>query len=303
MTSESEWQLRAEDHVAQSTTGPFRDYILSDYEPLADPRGRLHSSSLLRYFLRVNGLTGLWPVVVRVREMLGADETVWGAKCLATSPASALDRSSVELYFYNQTRNAPGNPKSVTALAAGLSDLLRIDSRVDESLPYMMCSLELDAELLASGQSPGFRIYLAGDRRKQGYDGVSYLVRGRVLERENLYQFYRFPGERSDFRARLAQSVHAPANATQGTLTPAELDACFTYCFAQKRFSDAVYFSRIDTTQLSWFFSRYLPGPLPRVLPSEASRFSHLCWDVGTDFTIASDGLTHVTKASFYGTY
>lgn len=302
LLDESQWRLEPDDRFVQPTAGPWRDYILSDYEPRADPRGRLHSSSLLRYFLRAYGLLELWPIVTHVRTLVGADETVWGAKCWAESPGAMLRHAGIELYFYNRTRNAPGNPKSVSRLVGGLAPELRIDSRVDEALPYMMCSLELDAGILRAPQSPGFRIYVAGDRRKQGYDGVSYLVQGSTLVRENLYQFYRAPSEETEFRARLAESVHATQAESRQRLAPEEFSDCFTFCFSQKRFSDAVYFSRIDTGRLAAFLATHMPGPLPRVLELEAPQFAHLSWDVGLDFASPDGGRTsHVVKVGFYG--
>lgn len=302
VVDECEWRLRSDERVAQPASGPFRDYILSDYEPLTDPSGRAHSSTLLRYFLRVYGLIGLWPVLSRVRDFVGADETVWGAKCWAQAPGSAFDRAGIELYFYNRSRNAPGNRKSVTALVKALEHEIRIESSLRESVPYMMCSLELDVDVLAYRRSGGFRIYVSGDRRRHGYDGVSYLVRGNRLHRENIYQFYRAPSEEAEFRSRLAESLHAPSEEVRRALAPAELDDCFTFCFAQKRFGDAVYFSRIDTGRLLAFVTAHMPGPLPRVLELETAEFAHLRWDVGLDFVRGEDGSTaRVTKAGFYG--
>lgn len=299
---ERDWELRPDERVPQPAPGRFRDYVLTDYEPLADPAGRLHSSTLLRYFSRVHRLEALAPLLARVRELVGEDETVWGVKYWAEPPSLVFDHAGIELYFYNRDRNRAGNPKSVARLTEGLRPLLRTEGSAPEHLPYLMCSIELDARVLASGRSEGFRVYVPGDRRKQGYDGVSYLARSTRLERENLYQFYRAEGEAAEFRARLAESVHARSDDVRRALAPQELVSCFTLCFAQKRWSDAVYFSRIDTDRLLRFLSQRMPGPLAGVVQREAAQLAHLRWDVGIDFASTDGGRsTHVTKAGFYG--
>jgi hypothetical protein len=100
----------------------------------------------------------------------------------------------------------------------------------------------------------------------------------------------------------LAESVHARSDDARRAMAPEELVSCFTLCFAQKRWSDAVYFSRIDSDRLLGFLESRMPGPLVRVVQREAEQLAHLRWDVGLDFA-STDGerSTHVTKASFYG--
>lgn len=292
--------LHHADQLPQKHAGPFRDYILTDYQPVCDPAGRLHSASVLRHFLRVHDLSGLWPVIERCQSLLGPDETVWGTKYLPDGSAS------IELYFYvirDREDAAAAKRKSVSSLVAGLAGVVEVDSRLDERLSYFMCSLELDRSVVETGKSPGFRIYVNGNRRVDGYDGISYWVKGEELIQENYYLFYSAQTELADARARFAGSVRAGNADSRGALFPAWLSACFTVCFATKRFSDALYFSRIDTPQLLRFMDQYMPGPVADMLHAHQDAFAHLRWDVGYDFaTTSTDSTTaKVLKAGFYG--
>jgi hypothetical protein len=292
--------LHDTDRLPQPPGGPLRDYILTDYAPVCDPAGRLHSVSVLRHFLRVHGLTGLWPIITRCQELLGPDETVWGTKYLPDGSAS------IELYFYvirEREDAAAKKRKTVSHLVAGLADVVQIDSRLDERLDYFMCSLELDRSVVDTGKSAGFRIYVSGNRRVEGYDGISYWVKGDELLQENYYLFYRADTELEAARARFAGSVRAGGAESRGRLFPAWLASCFTVCFATKRFTDALYFSRVDTPQLLRFLDQYMPGPVTDMLRGEQDAFAHLRWDVGYDFTTsATDSTTaKVLKAGFYG--
>ena len=287
--------IAPEDRIPQPPDALLQDYVLTPYPPRATLAGRLHSASLLRHFLRAHGLlSGIWPIVQRVVAHLGPGQTVWGVK------RDAAGRAGVELYFYNHSRNAPGHPMAVSRLAAVLSDLIEIPGELDESLPYLMCSLELDAARLEAGRSEGFRIYLPGTRSIDGHDGISYIVTGSALVRENRYSFYRAETELPLVEARVKASLHGAAS--REALMPAKLSRCYTICYAEKQHTDALYFSRISTGQLRAFVRAYLPGPLAEALDAHRSSFAHLCWDVGYDFqrrpTSAS---SRIMKAGLYG--
>ena len=282
--------------------GPLHDYIRRPYAPAADPAGRAASESVLRWFLETEGLDGLWPVITRFRELLGPGETVWGVKQLPDG------RAGVELYVYDLARDGqrtpkgPGDPRSVSALVAGLAPLLDVDSQLDDHrAAYLMCSLELDAQVLHSGRSPGFRIYTPGDRRVHGYDGLSWLVAGRELVRENSYLFFRAQDELAAVRAQVQNSPRGAA-AVDDLLDPGLCD-CFTICFAHKRDGDALYFSRVHTDQLLPWMERRWPGPLCHLLRARRDDLCHLRWDLGLDFAVPSHDLSQVTvrKVGLYG--
>ncbi len=294
--------LHDADRIPQPAGEPLRDYVLSEYAPAADPAGGLHSQSLFRAFLREHDLLeGVWPLVERVVAHLGAGETVWGVKLVDGEPA-------LELYFYDERRRSSPEehqrrPKSVGALVRALAPALAIDSQLDEAIDYFMCSLELDRETLASGRSPGFRIYVRGNRREEGYDGISYFVRGRELLQENYYLFYRAQEEWDQARARFAASVRAGRGASRARLLPPRMRECFTICFATKRFTDALYFSRVSTDELARFCEDHMDPGLAALVRTHRDELAHLRWDVGYDFcTAADDGAESVIhKAGFYG--
>ena len=287
--------------VAQGP-GPLHDYIRTPYPPAASTEGRAASETVLRWFLADRGLQGLWPVIERFRTLLGPGETVWGVKELPGG------RAGVELYVYDLARDGqrtpkgPKDPRSVTALVAGLAPVLAVDSRLDDHrAAYLMCSLELDEVVLRTGRAEGFRIYAPGDRRVHGYDGMSYLVAGDRLVRENSYLFFRAETEQAQVRAQVENGLR------RGDDVDAVLDTdllrCFTICFSNKREGDALYFSRVDTDQLLRFLARRWPGSLCRVLHARAHDLAHLRWDLGIDFAAPASDLSAVAlrKIGLYG--
>jgi hypothetical protein len=290
--------LHPADRVEERADTRHRDYILTDYEPAADPAGRLHSSSVLHHALRAYGmLDEVRPILETVERYLGRDETVWGFK---------TDRShdiGLELYFYNFTRNAPPNPKRVSALVRQLQPLLSIESQVDEGLPYFMCSLDLGREMLRSRRSSAFRIYLSGERLRDGYDGISYLVAGSELRLENYYTFYRAAEQLEDVRARASASIRSGDEGSCRALLPEHLSDCHAICYATKPLCDALYFSRISTPALTRALTEHFPGPLVELFRSHPDDFAHLRWDLGYDFRLTQPGSTTacVDKVGLYG--
>lgn len=282
---------------------PLHDYIRRPYDPVVDPAGRAASETLLWWWLDTVGLSGLRPIIERFRTLLGPGETVWGVKDLPGG------RQGVELYVYDLARDGmkqpkgPDDPRSVTALCAGLAPVLDVESRLDETrAAYLMCSLELDADVLATGRAPGFRIYAPGNRRVHGYDGLSYLVAGDGLIRENSYLFFEAATELPAVRALVENSLRC-GDDVAAVLDP-DLCRCFTICFSSKAAADAVYYSRVDTTQLIGFLQRRWPhSPLATLVPDVADDLAHLRWDLGVDFTVGADDLAAVSfpKIGLYG--
>ena len=283
------------DRIPHPVGQVLMDYVLTPYEPRATPTDRLHSASLLRHFLRSHDMLERgWPIIERLQAHLGPGQTVWGIK------VDAAGRTGIELYFYNHCSNAQGNPMSVSRLCAVLSDCIDIPAQLDESLPYIMCSLELDAERLHAGRSEGFRIYLAGQRSQDGHDGISYLVTDCELIRENRYSFFDASRELSQVEACMKQSLHG--SASRDVLLHPRFVRCHTICYAEKRFSDALYFSRISTPMLGVFARAYLPPALAKTITDHTADFAHLCWDVGYDFQRRpTSPQCRITKAGLYG--
>ena len=256
--------MRDEDRIPQDQ-GPLVDYVRQSYPPVGELRG-LHSASVLRTFLRRQGWTArLWPVLERCRELVGPNNTVWGIK----------DVPGVELYFYDVA--------TVEELADGLSDLVEVQARFRGD--YLMCSLELDGQ----GRTDGFRVYRPGNPRDHSPDGTSYLLGPQGPVMENLYWFYP-PVQLKRVMGHVDRSIH---------LGRKQLDRmavdCHSLCFSNKRFTDALYYSRLDTLRTrSWLRARW--PEMGDVL--DDPELEHLRWDVGVDF----QGQRPV-KVGLYGFY
>jgi len=291
--------LHAQDEIRETAATRHRDYILTDYEPPCDPVGKLHPVSAYRHGLRAAGqLEALWPLVERVRAHLGPEQTVWGLKY---TPAGVR----TELYFYNNRNNPPGHPMQVGTLARVLEGQARFDSRLDESLPYFMCSLELDAAALAADTPLQFCVYVGSGDQKRTPSGFSYRVCGSEFRLENHYAFYYAarPDELADARARLTHSTRAGGPDHWRQLVPDYLTACRTICYAIKPRHDGLYFSRLSTDQLAQFLAEHLPEPFASLLDSHAGDLAHLRWDLGYDFCIPRDSTQPLTldKIGIYG--
>ena len=256
-----------------------RDYILNDYRPVCDPRGRLHSFSLCRAALEASGnWASFSPVLNALRAGLGRDEVVWGIKY---GPAGF----GFELYFYNNSRNPPGNPKSAARLRKILKPFAPvIRGKVPESVPYFMCSLDLDAASLKAGSLPEFRVYLKLSADE--YSGFSYVASDEGLRLENHYRFYTMPRALEQVRERLRLSGRTCGDKTAPKrLLPGYLTGCRTVCYAVKPSCDALYFSRIPTAALERVAAEHGLAPVRRALSAAGDGFAHLLWDVGFDLS------------------
>jgi hypothetical protein len=277
------------DRLPERPETKHRDYILTDYAPRCDPKGRLHPASLLRHALRTAGaLDTLWPPCEALRDFLGPEQIVWGAKW---GPSGF----SLELYFYNFVRNGLQNRASCARLTEVLKPYVCITGAVDEALPYFMCSLELNG----SGEVGPWRIYLGSGDRHRTECGFSYRAGREGLVLENHYWFYQAASseQREDFKRR----VEASPRAGRGwqALVPAELLDCYTLCFAVKPRADGLYYSRISTGQLADFLRGHSHAALADVLGAHSDDFAHLSWDLGFDFS----GGVEVSKLAVHGVF
>lgn len=291
--------MHAADLLPQPTPARLRDYVLEDYAPRAPLEGRIHAASLLRNFLRQqNWLEEVWPMVEQLQTRLGAQETVWGIKKRLHGPPS------VEFYWYNHNRNTTGNPKSVHQIAEILAPFLATTVEVDERLPYLMCSLELDADVLATRQAPPFRLYLAGRRNSEGYDGISMRLDSGQLTYESSYWFYPQPAQRELLIERIRSAWRLGAAAQRKILVQTDLIDCHCICFAMKAATDALYYGRVPTAALLRSLKKLWPEQA-EILEKYSGRLDHLCWDVGVDLGCVPDSLEAATvqKVGIYGVF
>ena len=284
------------DRIANRPQTRFRDYVLQDYEPRADPRLGLHPASLLRAILRERGLLDLsWPILAAIRDHVGSDETVWGAKF---SPQGF----GLELYFYTYALGPrKRGKKAAGSLRRALEPLLAVKGAVDEASHYFMCSLDLDEEILRRRVAPGFRIYLNGGGRRQIQGGFSFLASSSGCRLENHYWFYRGTSSGAgEVRNRLVASPRSGARSS--AVFPPYLADCHTICYAVKPSHDGLYFSRLTGAQVARFLASHGYEPLARAFHGPQSSFSHLRWDIGYDFSKgAPDEAPKIQKIGLYG--
>ncbi len=136
-------------------------------------------------------------------------------------------------------------------------------------------------------------------------DMRSYELSGRAFTFENVYTFHDPRREVDEVLHRLRSSVHlAPARERLAELLPPPLFRCHRLCVANKRASDALYFSRIPTQALRWFLEREAwPEPLRQFVGASGGEFAHLLWDVGLDFRAGEDGRLETGKTGVYGSF
>ncbi|EYF01752.1 hypothetical protein [Chondromyces apiculatus] len=267
----------------------FHDYVLSAYAPLAPHVGKLRSLNLLVESFAVAGLEAEGLSLLRcVREGLGAFRTVWGVKRVHATGALGW-----ELYFYDWERAHAD--LSLPRLQEIFAPVVEVDAREPYPLPWHMVSIEVSREALARRGRVGAHLYI---------DMRSYALLGEKFTFENVYTFHDPRTEVDMILHRLKSSVHFdPERDGVAALMPPPLRRCGKVCVANKRSSDAVYFSRIRTPDLAWFLRTHAwPEEMTALVGGRAMELDHLLWDVGVDFDRAGGVLT-ARKTGVYGSF
>lgn len=260
-----------------------RDYNFREYSPRVNARGRAHGATLLLHVARQTGLrAAVHAIVERLWRHLGRDQVVWGAKWFHHR------FHSFEFYVYNREEVRPLRLRSVSSLQAALSPWLNGLRPPDEACSYTMCSLDVDARSARQAKAAGVHLYVAGGGEKRRQEAFSYRLRGDGLQLENHYTWYHAGSELDEVRQRLAWSAHACDQRARAALLPPELCECHTIAYATKRTTDALYFNRVTTQQLTWFARQHLPAYVRGFLEGSGGSFDHLFWDVGFDFLAAA---------------
>ncbi len=136
--------------------------------------------------------------------------------------------------------------------------------------------------------------------------GIAYTVGanpdGNILE--NFYFFFDAARQMEEVRGKVACSAFlAPAAVDIDAILWPELRECQVLVVANKRFNDAVYFSRIDVRQLGIFLERLgYPEPLAALVRDEGARLDHMLYDVGIDYRV-EHGAVRILKSGFYGVF
>ena len=285
--------LHDDDRIPERGDTEFRDYILTGYQPVCDPAGRLRQESVYRWALREAGLLDdFWPAVEALRAHLGPDQIVWGAKWGPKGFTS-------ELYFYNNANNPAGHPMQVTTLTEVLKPWLTIDTVMDESVPYFMVSIDFDRASLES-DGVGWHIYIGSGDRNRKQCGFSHVVHGIHHTLENHYWFYDPKTELDEVWRRLDCSPRVLTTPKEA-LVPDYLIDCHTICVAVKPHHDGLYTARVTTPQCARFFGEYGPPELAALLEHHADDLAHLRWDIGYDVRLREDRSTFVERMAIHG--
>lgn len=273
---------------------PAADFCLWPYDrPAAPVPGALRSEALLWAALGQAGFgEDMAALLHAVRTRWGRFRTVWGVKW----DGAAL---SVELYFYDYARER--RRLGLSDLIATLSPWLACDIRPDDRLRYFMASVEVGPDTLADGRLRQIDVYM-GNPGSSVSSGLCYGLSAQGMEFRNAYYFFDARREATAALAKLAESVHLPAAGDPGAMVWPGLGAMQTLVVANKRWTDALYYSRISVDDLAVCLDRLgFPAPLQEFLHAHRDGLAHHLYDVGWDFAADPDGHPQPAKGSFYG--
>jgi len=271
----------------------FHDYILSEYETKLPAAGKLRSLNLLVESFALAGVEDEGRALMNtLRKEFGSFRTVWGIKLEPDAPEDQQMRW--ELYFYDRDRKHAD--LSIPRIAELLTPPVSVPEREPRPLPWHMFSVEFGAKhLQVDGPPTALDVYL-GMR--------SYKIEGTSIGFENVYSFHDAKKEIYDVLDRLRVAFHFDAERERLVdVLPPHLFDCHRICVANKRRSDALYFSRIRTPALLRFLEEQRwPEALSRFAKTRADELDHLLWDVGIDY-VAKDGRATPTKTGIYGSF
>jgi hypothetical protein len=281
------------DALKARASDPARDFCQWPYDrPNAPSPLALRQSSILFKALsyRPDGAQ-VASLLTKVCQYYGRFNTVWGLK----TACDTHDAMSIELYFYDYDRASRLRP--LAHVANALPDLLPVCPGDLDRVPYFMWSVEFPADGSPASQidiyTDGFGGTTSG--------GVCHAWDGQQLTLKNLYHFFDAKQDGEDIQSALANS----ARTSRLLPLPSEFQPGAweekIFVFAQKKTSDAIYFSRLPT----WSaipLTKYLSFPvwLSEYMEEAQAELSHHLWDIGLDY-VNKAGLARPMKAGIYG--
>ncbi len=275
---------------------PALNYCLWQYAPARPAEDNFRSINLLLQSFELAQVDErAYEIVERIRDAIGPFRTVFGIKLLA-------GRLAWEFYFYDYARRQ--RQVSISRVLAAIRPLVRCDVRPNESLPYFMFSLDLDAELAAGRRELDVVHMYVGNPGSTVSSGIAYAVRTTGITLENFYFFFDAAQQLNDAAGKICSSAHFDDTRlpVDEVLVP-ELRRCKTICVANKQTHDCVYFSGVDVRQLLHFLERLdYPRPVVEFVREHAARLDHLLFDVGFDYRMEGGRLT-ILKSGYYGVF
>jgi hypothetical protein len=274
----------------------YYNYCWWPYTPVAPTENKLRPAALLFHTFELAGIDErAYDIVHTLRKEIGLFRTVWGAKMVG-------GLFGWEYYFYDYQRRERN--LSITRVLSAIRPHIACTVPVNENLAYFMFSIDINQELVTGARALDVVHMYVGNPGSIVSSGIAYGVRAEGTTLENFYFFFDANQHLRDAAAKIACS--GILDATQIDLNRVlwpELRGCHTICVANKLRHDTVYFSGITTAQLLFFLKALAyPSELVRFVETERSRFDHLLWDVGFDYTMRG-GQLQIEKSGFYGVF
>lgn len=276
---------------------PSLNYCLWEYGSPADAENKFRSINLLFHSFAEAGVGArAFDIVEAIRDGIGPFRTVFGIKSLPGQVAW-------EFYFYDYRRRE--RLVSITKVLEAIRPLVQCGIRVNESLPYFMFSLDLDAALAAGERVLDVVHMYVGNAGSTVSSGIAYAVRDDgTATLENFYFFFDGQSQLADAAKKICNSAYFDDSAlpVETVLMP-ELRDCRTICIANKQTHDCIYFSGVNVYQLLWFL-RHLdyPAPTIRFIHENRGNLDHLLFDVGIDYRM-EEGRLAIVKSGYYGVF
>jgi hypothetical protein len=289
--------MKAKERFEYATSGdPALNYCLWQYAPARPAEDGFRSINLLLHSFELAGMDErAYGIVDAIRDAIGPFRTVFGIKLVA-------GRLAWEFYFYDYARRQ--RQVSISRVLEAIRPFVRCDVRPNESAPYFMFSLDLDAELAAGRRDLDVVHMYVGNPGSTVSSGIAYAVRVGGVTLENFYFFFDAERQLDEAAGKICSSAHfddlrMPVDAI---LVP-QLRRCKTICVANKQTHDCVYFSGVDVSQLIDFLERLAyPESIVSFVRRHASRLDHLLFDVGFDYRMEGGQLA-VLKSGYYGVF
>ena len=275
---------------------PSLCYCLWPYERPAPAADKFRAVNLLFHSFDLAGMpAGAYDIVEALRDGIGPFRTVFGIKWVD-------GRLGWEFYFYDYLRQR--RTVSARRVLEALRPLVGSSVVLNESLPYFMFSLDIDAALSRAERGIDLIHMYVGNPGSAVSSGIAYGVREDSTTLENFYFFFDARSDIAQAARKIETSPHADLSriALDEILVP-ELRDCRTLCVANKRTHDCIYFSGVSVEQLLHFLQRLdYPAATQHFVRQHCGVLDHLTFDVGFDYT-SRHGRLQVLKSGFYGVF
>ena len=289
--------MSAAQRFEYATSGdPAFNYCLWQYAPVTPAEDKFRSINLLLQSFDYAGVEArAFDIVDAIRDGIGPFRTVFGVKNLG-------ERLAWEFYFYDYARRQ--REVSISRVLEAIRPLVPCRVQPNESLPYFMFSLDLDADIAAGRRGLDVVHMYVGNPGSTVSSGIAYGLREGGTTLENFYFFFDAASQLDEAAGKICSSAYFDDTRLplEAVLVP-ELRRCKTICVANKQTHDCVYFSGVDVHQLLHFLERLrYPPPITAFVREHIADLDHLLFDVGFDYRLEY-GELKILKSGYYGVF